>query len=938
MKTLKKELGFYCLLIFLSLHSVAQVNLVTQHNDLKRTGWNDKEAILTTGNVTNGGFGKVFSREVDDQIYTQPLIVSNLTIKGKTQNVVFVCTVNNSVYAFDADDSTQADPLWSTNITYNPGGMNAFRPPVATDVYCPNQPNFEYKDFSGKFGIVGTPVIDTVSKVLYVVARSVSPPMNQWVSQLHAISLSTGQEMPNSPVIISGSVPGTGTNSSGGVLSFDPQVHLQRCALMLYQNTVWIEWASSCDAGFYHGWVMGYDAGSLAQKYIYNCTANGEKGGIWMSGQAPAVDDEGFLYMTSGNGTTGSLGPGANANDTTNRGSSLLKLSVASGQMKTADFFTPSDYDYLNSYDLDYGVDGVMLMPDTHFSLSGSKEGYLYMIDNTAMGGMKTDNSNIVQLLNVSVANPSRYKNLHGSPVYYKNSAGQEYIYAWGVAARLQQFPFDRSTMRFDTLNKIQGNTTIQPGNPGGILSLSSSGGAPGTAIVWTIHPSNTDFANHTTVQGILQAFDASDVSKELWNSNMVPGRDSVGSLAKFVPPTIANGKVYMASFSRKLQVYGLNPGKYSFCKDTLKNPWKQADIGYNGIPGDVCQDGEVFTIRASGAGFNGTADNMHYLYQPFTGKITVSAQTRSVQNTNGNAVAGTMVRGNLDAGSPSVMIGITALGNLVFIARQAPDQLPRITLQNAAGIPAWTRLTVTDNVITGFWSSDSLHWTAFDSVQLNLGGQGFAGVAYSAYTDTLRGSAVVANVKIVDIEDSGSSIVDINLKGKNNNNISALLSWQLADNKDVLSFQIEKSSNDMEYQSVGALPNDGSGKYTFSDLNPSDGPSYYRVKVIYATGVPRFSNPVKITFSLSNLTIFPNPVYGGNLNIRNNELFTHNQPLKAELYSAAGQRVLNETIQTNEQTVVRLNLSHVVGKGVYFLHMINDTGAKQIRKIIIAK
>ncbi|MEO8960375.1 MAG: hypothetical protein ABI325_00745, partial [Ginsengibacter sp.] len=488
--------------LFTCLNSDAQVNVLMNHNDLKRTGWNNKETVLAPDNVNSGNFGKIFSRVVDDQIYAQPLVLSNVLIKGGYRNIVIVATVNNSIYAFDADDASITNPYWYSNLTYNP---TLYRPVKNTDMTGACSGN--YKDFAANMGIVGTPAIDTITNTLYVVSRSATKTSSQrvFVQYLHAISISTGKEKPGSPVYITATYPGTGNGSVGGTLTFNQQKQNQRPGLLLYNGLVYICWASHCDWTPYQGWVMAYDATTLQQKYVYNTVPNGGLAGIWMSGQPPSVDDAGNIYVTTGNGTTGS---GSNPNDTTNRGSSLLKLSDTSGVLRVVDFFTPMNYTYLNNYDLDYGVDGVLLIPGTHLSLSGSKEGRLFLIDNNNMGGTTVDNSNVLQTLNVANTATSNTRHLHGSPVYFKDAYGHEYVYAWSEGSFLKQFPFVRSTMRFDTINQKVGNTVLPNGMPGAMLSLSSNGTQQGTGILWANHSINGN-ANHANVPGILQAFDA---------------------------------------------------------------------------------------------------------------------------------------------------------------------------------------------------------------------------------------------------------------------------------------------------------------------------------------------------------------------------------------------------------------------------------------------
>lgn len=285
------------------------VSVLTQHNNNTRSGFNDKEIKLTTVNVNQQQFGKLFSLSVDDQVYAQPLIVANLIISGAKHNVVFIATVNNTVYAYDGDTSNL---YWQKN--YTAPGM---RPPKNTDMTGACGGN--YKDFSGNMGIVGTPVINPVNHTMYFVARSTNG--SNYVQYLHAVNIINGSEMPGSPVKITATYNGNGDGSINNIITFDPQKQNQRQALTLVNGIVYVTFSSHCDWGPYHGWVLGYNAGTLQQQIVYNNTPVGYAGGIWESGMGMAVDNQGNLYCVVGNGTVG-----ANNDPTilTNRAESAL--------------------------------------------------------------------------------------------------------------------------------------------------------------------------------------------------------------------------------------------------------------------------------------------------------------------------------------------------------------------------------------------------------------------------------------------------------------------------------------------------------------------------------------------------------------------------------------------------------------------------------------
>src|SRR5579871_6657714 len=307
------------------------VAVLTQHNDLARTGANLAETTLNVTNVNTNTFGLLYSRPVDDEIYAQPLVMTNVNIPGfGTRNVVYVCTVNNSVYAYDADSAAVTAPYWTASFI-NPPNIVAPRNSDMTGACGGDYPNF-----SGNIGIVGTPVIDPVAGTMYFVARTLEFKTN-FVQRLHALDITTGAERPGSPVVISAKFAGSGSGSVGGVISFDPWRQNQRAALTLVGNVVYIAWASHCDWSPYHGWVIGYNATTLSQTSVYNDTPNGDLGGIWMSGQGLAVDAGGNLYLTTGNGTT-------DASGTVDRGMSLIKLTPSGTNLTVSSWFTPYNY------------------------------------------------------------------------------------------------------------------------------------------------------------------------------------------------------------------------------------------------------------------------------------------------------------------------------------------------------------------------------------------------------------------------------------------------------------------------------------------------------------------------------------------------------------------------------------------------------------------
>ena len=286
-------LALACTLL-LPVSAFAQASVLTQHNDAARTGANLAEVVLTTTNVNVSQFGKLFERIVDDEIYGQPLYVEGVNVLGVARNVVYVTTNNDSVYAFDADDPAASAPLWHVNYTNPAGGVV---PVPRADV---GQACGTYRDFANRIGIGGTPVIDPVSQTIYFVTRTKEN--GAYFQRLHAVNIADGTAR-SIPQIIQASVPGTGDGNTQGIIAFNPRTHNQRAGLLLDRGTVYIAWASYCDQGPYHGWILGYDAASLQQVMVYNTTPDGGLGGIWQSGGGLTADSTGNLYALTGNGS-----------------------------------------------------------------------------------------------------------------------------------------------------------------------------------------------------------------------------------------------------------------------------------------------------------------------------------------------------------------------------------------------------------------------------------------------------------------------------------------------------------------------------------------------------------------------------------------------------------------------------------------------------------
>jgi hypothetical protein len=513
--------------------------VTTYLNDNSRTGQNLSEHALTSAagimqvNTTN--FGKLFSCAVDAPLYPQPLWVANLSIAGGTHNVVFVATEHNTVYAFDADDSSCTN-LWGGPVSLLGGG----------ETWVKSSDTGGCDNLTPDIGIVGTPVIDLTSNTMYVVSKT-KHGGNSFHQRIHALDLTDGSEKFSGPVEISATVPGTGSGSSLGNVSFDPLLNNQRPALLLTNGHVIISWASHCDFGPYHGWVMSYGASSLAQEAVLNLSPDGINAGVWMSGNGPAADGSGNIYLATGNGTfdvTNLLAPQDDYGD------SIIKLGPPSGgTFPILSYFRSFEQQPSpDNADVDQGSGGVLLLPGGVLVQAG-KDGNIYVANQSGLGGF----SLILNLLHQEV-DGQLPGGMWGSPTYWN---GNVYFGAAAIDVSssdpLRAFSFSGgllSTTPTSVTNKIFGFTG--PTSP-----ISANGGSNG--IVWALDNNNFCTGGSGGCSAtVLHAYDATDLGTELWNSLLVGG-DKAGNAVKFTVPTVANGKVYVGTRT-ELTVYGLKP------------------------------------------------------------------------------------------------------------------------------------------------------------------------------------------------------------------------------------------------------------------------------------------------------------------------------------------------------------------------------------------
>lgn len=559
MSLLKRPSGFLTVLVFTvtgAAQGVSGSKSVPANYGPGRTDANSAETALRPDTVNTGTFGKLGDFPVDGQIYAQPLYIEGVAIPGQgVKNVVFTATMNDSVYAIDADNPASSIPLWQVNL----------------GTAVPSAAIPDLTDIDPQVGILSTPVIDPVGQVIYVVTDTFE--YGAPVFRLHALSLADGHEVLNGPSVIMASAPGTGGASMNGVIQFDPYWHLQRPGLALANGAIYIAFGSHSDAGDYHGWVMAYSASNLQQQLaVFNDTPNGNAGGFWQSGRAPAVDNQGNLYIASGNG---------DFDGQSNFGGCVLKLSGST--LAVLDWYTPAAWQYLDAHDLDVGSVGPILVPGSQLLVTADKGGRIIFLNQGALGHVEASRG-----ADAITASPSGIFQLA-----LGSAGGVDLVYQHDWDGPLKAYTVEQTSVA--AAPAAENSTFFDSQYPG--MAVSSNAGA--NAILWE----TTGDHSRAGVPGTLHAYDASSLT-ELWNSGMQPG-DVLGSFAKFAVPLIADGRVFVPTFSNQLAIYGLTTGGNN------AGPGPQISAVLNGasLLQTSISPGEVVTILGANLGPAGGED-----------------------------------------------------------------------------------------------------------------------------------------------------------------------------------------------------------------------------------------------------------------------------------------------------------------------------------------
>lgn len=531
----------------------AQINVLTFHNDNARTGQNIAEITLTPANVTSSSFGKLFVINVDGKVDAQPLFIGGLNIPGRgVTNVLFVMTEHGTAYALDADNG---GPIWSTSLlksgetTSDNRGCGQITPEI---------------------GISATPAISLTTGphgTLYAVAMS-KDNTAKYHQRLHALDITTGAEQFSGPVEVQATYPGTGDNSSGGIVVFDPKQYKARAGLLFQNGIIYIGWSSHCDIRPYTGWLTAYNSTTLAQVSVLNITPNGNGSAIWQSGAGLAGDTTGNFYFLAANGTFDTTLTAGGFPVSGDFGNAFMKITTTNNTLAVADYFNMFDTVNESNADQDLGSGGALVLPDMTGSdgqikqlvVGAGKDRNIYLANRANMGKFNTsNNNNIYQVLQSGIGGPE-----FGMPAYWNGL-----LYYGGSGDAIRAFSF--SNARLSTSPSSQ-TSTVFP-YPGATPSVSSNGNANG--IVWATENSST---------AVLHAYSATNVSQELYNSNQAAGgRDHFGTGNKYITPMIANGKVYVGT-TNGVAAFGLlgQPSAVSVLPNTGRGSAQTYSLTYS--------------------------------------------------------------------------------------------------------------------------------------------------------------------------------------------------------------------------------------------------------------------------------------------------------------------------------------------------------------------
>jgi hypothetical protein len=664
-----------------------QVSVLTYHNDNARSGQNTNETILAPSNVNSSQFAKVFSHSVDGFIVGQPLYLQNVSVPGSgSHNVIYVATLHDSVYAFDADNNTggNSEPLWTVSFINPSVGVTSV--PI-TDAGCGGVTQFTEQ------GVIGTPVIDPNSGTLYLIAKTKEN--GNYVQRLHALDVGSGKETPRGPVTIAAEV--TGNGDGGATVSFDPLRNMSRTGLLLDNGVLYATFGSNgCKDITNRGWVIAYRAFLLQSLGAFSTEPNSTNAAIWQSGSGAAADASGNVFFETGDGLFDGNTGGPDFGD------SILKMSLSGGGPSVTDYFTPFNQAVFNQNDLDLGSVGPLLLPDQpgnhpHLLVGSGKDQTIYLVDRDNMGHFNpVDNSQIVQTV-AAFSSHERW----GAPAYWN-----------GLLYFVQAID---GVIAYSLSGGLLSNQPVSRTPRGYQLTATPSVSASGTnnGILWFI--SRTDRRS----LGTLHAFDATNLSTELYNSDQAGVRDTLGPVAHFGVPTIASGKVYVGTQS-ELVVYGLTGPAAALSPLTLT--FAKQPVGTTSAPQTITltnAGAAPLTISSIAVGPNFTQTDSCGASVPAGAKCTISVVFAPTSSGN---LTGTLTIADNASGSPQTVplsgtgadFSLSAASGSSTSQTVAPGQSATYTLNlspaggfnqavslSCSGTPAQSTCSVSPSTIT---------------------------------------------------------------------------------------------------------------------------------------------------------------------------------------------------------------------------------------------
>jgi len=515
--------SFVALLISLngaaSLHAQTGANTLTWHNDIARTGANRAETILALTNVSANTFGKTGFITTDGVVDAQPLYVADLKIGGASHNVLFVATEHDTVYAFDAVNGAT---LWKTSL------LQAGETP-SDDQGC--------GAITPEIGITSTPVIDLSegpNGAIYVVSMTKDSSSN-YHQRINALDLTTGAQLFGGPTPITAEYR-SGTNT----VTFSPGQYAERSGLLEWQGSIYTAWTSHCDNPPYQGWIIAYGASTLTQTQVLNITPNGSEGAVWMSGAGLAATPTKILFL-DGNGTFDTTLDSNGFPASHDFGNAFIEINFdPKEKLQIPDYYATDTTVQQSNSDVDLGSGGVIALPGIYdnsgnvhqLAVGAGKDTNIYLVDRTNMGKYHPNGGYIYQVLSGALPNGE-----YGAPAYFNNE-----IYYAGTGDYLKAFGFSNAQLVSTPVSQSANTFASHGATP----VISSNGATNG--IVWAISPAST---------AVLYAYNAGDLSLELYDSSQSGSRDEFGSVGHFITPLVANGRVYVPTLTG-VAVFGL--------------------------------------------------------------------------------------------------------------------------------------------------------------------------------------------------------------------------------------------------------------------------------------------------------------------------------------------------------------------------------------------